>query len=625
MNRLTSPAFSSLRTLLILGCFSSCWVLNASQLAIGQPAPAATPSQSSAKEAADLERKQKDLVLKLQKLEDTFLRMSELEAVTNPTHAGLLMQAAQLSKQLGTRQRLFNASEMLAKGQLSRAIQEQESAQESLKKLLELLQSENRSTRIREERARLEDILKELQRIETLQRSVRGRTESGQDLKQAKADQQNLEQQLESAESDLKDPNSDSDAKSSESKGEKKDNQSSEKNSDGEKSEGNESGEESSESVESGEKKSDDSRSDDSKSGESKSEEKESSEKTPPEQSTENSGKQDQSQQDSSKQSKPQDSKQNEGSEKSEGSSEKSESDSGSESQSESSSDKQQQPKTREENARERVQQAKKRMQQAQQKMDEENRQEAVEEQLEAERELREAVDELEKILRQIREEEIERSLVDLESRLRRMNEQERMIREETGRLDKLEGDARDRTLDIQANKLAIEQSKVVMEGQRALLLLQDEGSSTAFPEALDQIVRDAQTVAKKLSQGNVSSTTQAIEDEILFSLEELLESLKQVQKKREENKRQASGQPGQGGSEDQPLVDNLAELRLLKTLQLRVNRRTQSLAQRLDKIEDTLGQVEDADSRAEMEELATRQQKIYEVTREILLKATQK
>jgi hypothetical protein len=72
-------------------------------------------------------------------------------------------------------------------------------------------------------------------------------------------------------------------------------------------------------------------------------------------------------------------------------------------------------------------------------------------------------------------------------------------------------------------------------------------------------------------------------------------------------------------------LVDNLAELRLLKTLQLRVNRRTQSLAQRLDKIEDTLGQVEDADSRAEMEELATRQQKIYEVTREILLKATQK
>jgi hypothetical protein len=57
----------------------------------------------------------------------------------------------------------------------------------------------------------------------------------------------------------------------------------------------------------------------------------------------------------------------------------------------------------------------------------------------------------------------------------------------------------------------------------------------------------------------------------------------------------------------------------------LRVNRRTQSLAQRLDKIEDTLGQVEDADSRAEMEELATRQQKIYEVTREILLKATQK
>ncbi len=164
------------------------------------------------------------------------------------------------------------------------------------------------------------------------------------------------------------------------------------------------------------------------------------------------------------------------------------------------------------------------------------------------------------------------------------------------------------------------------MEGQRALLLLQDEGSSTAFPEALDQIVRDAQNVAKKLSQGNVSTSTQSIEDEILFSIEELLESLKQVQKKREENKRQGGGQQGQQGSqEEQPLVDNLAELRLLKTLQLRVNRRTQALAQQLNKADDSLGQVDDPDSKVEMEELAERQQKIYEVTREIILKATQK
>ena len=617
MNQLLSPQRSISRVvyglLLVVGLLPCL-----APIANAQSNPSNPPAKTAASEAADLERKQKELTLKLQKLEDTFLRMSELEAASNPTHAGLLMQAAQLSKQLGTRQRLFNASEMLAKGQLSKAIQEQESAQESLKKLLELLQSENRSSRVREERARLEDILKELQRIETLQRSVRGRTESGQDLKQAKLDQQNLEKQLETTESDLKDPKSEGEEKdkqASENKKPDSDSTTPPKEGDQQKDSKDPAGKEGSESKpnEAGKEN---------KSGEQTEKgtdpKKEGDEKTPPDKAEENKSKEDQG-----KESKPQDAKQGESPEKPSDSSQAQQSDG---SESESAQGKPEKPKSREENARDRVQQAKLRMQKAQQKMEEENRDQAVEEQLEAERELREAVEELEKILRQIREEEIERSLVDLESRLRRMNEQERMIREETGRLDKLEGDARDRTLDIQANKLAIEQSKVVMEGQRALLLLQDEGSSTAFPEALDQIVRDAQTVAKKLGQGNVSTATKTIEDEILFSIEELLESLKQVQKKREEDKRQASGQQGQqGSSEDQPLVDNLAELRLLKTLQLRVNRRTQSLAQQLNKTDDTLGQVDDPESKAEMEELAARQQKIYEVTREILLKATQK
>ena len=97
-----------------------------------------TPTPKNA-EAESLETKQRQLVQRFQKLEELFLRMSELEAVSNPTHAGLLMNAAQLSKQLGTRQRLNSAGELIAKGQISRAIQEQEAAHENLKKLLELL------------------------------------------------------------------------------------------------------------------------------------------------------------------------------------------------------------------------------------------------------------------------------------------------------------------------------------------------------------------------------------------------------------------------------------------------------------------------------------------------------
>ncbi|MCU0709155.1 MAG: hypothetical protein MUF23_12770 [Pirellula sp.] len=262
-------------------------------------------------------------------------------------------------------------------------------------------------------------------------------------------------------------------------------------------------------------------------------------------------------------------------------------------------------------------------MQQAEKQLREDRRKEAVQEQQRAEEELQKAIVELERILMQLREEEIERALVDLETRLRRMYEWEKSIRDATEKLAALSGEARDRQLEIQANKLSIEQMKVAMEGQRALLLLQDEGSSQAFPEALEQVNLDAQSVVKRLVAADVSEMTLAIEDEILGALEEMLESLKQVQKQREEEKQQkqqGGGQQGGGSPEDQPLVDKLAELRLIKTLQLRVNRRTDRLAQESNSGNDLIGQVADPRLLEELKALSDRQQKIQDVTREILL-----
>ena len=92
----------------------------------------------------ELEQQQKQLAQRFGKLEELFIRMSELEAAANPTRAGLLMQAAQMSKQLATLQRLSVAGDLLSQGQFTRAIQEQEAGRENLRKLLELLQSENR-------------------------------------------------------------------------------------------------------------------------------------------------------------------------------------------------------------------------------------------------------------------------------------------------------------------------------------------------------------------------------------------------------------------------------------------------------------------------------------------------
>ena len=187
-------------------------------------------------------------------------------------------------------------------------------------------------------------------------------------------------------------------------------------------------------------------------------------------------------------------------------------------------------------------------MQQAEKNLRQNKRKQAIEEQEKAEEELQQAIAELEKILKQLREEEIERTLVDLETRLKRMLEWEQGVRQQTGKLAELAGEEKDRQLEIQANKLSTEQLKVAMEGQRAMLLLKDEGSSQAFPEALGQVIRDAQLVVTRLVAADVSKSTQAIEDEMIGSLEEMLESLKQVQKKREEDKQQNQQNGGEIG-----------------------------------------------------------------------------
>ena len=637
---------------------ASCYGLAIIMLCFGVHSQTAYAQEKkpTAERVKELEQQQKQLAQRFGKLEELFIRMSELEAAANPTRAGLLMQAAKMSKQLATQQRLSMAGDLLSQGQFTRAIQEQEAGRENLVKLLELLQSENRSTRLRDERARIQEIQQEIRRLEQIQRGQTARTESGQELKQAAGDQKDIKEQLEKVAKDLNngkeekaeeetsdDSKKDQDANDGKEKdgkqsGKEPDDKQSEKPQDGKMKEGeaNPSKPTDGQEKEGQDKdakpndsqgkppKDGDSKEDKPKDGAEKEEPKKNDGKpSDPKDKKPNSKDANPKESDSldPKDSDPKDSEDNDSEAKDSKDSKPSEG----ESQSKESSKKKSPPKpeSREDKARKRVEMARKRMQNAQDKLEKEKRDEAVDEQREAERELREAIDELERILRQLREEEIERSLVDVETRLRRMLDLQRAVREQTEKLGNLTGDLKDRTLEIQANKLSIEQSKVVMEGQKALLLLQDEGSSTAFPEALEQVNLDAQVVSKKLTEAIVSAATIAIEDEIIGALEEMLDSLKQVQKKREEKKKQPDQQQQQqsNNQEDEPLVDSIAELKLLKTLQLRINRRTQTLAKQTSNPDDTVGQIGDPSLLSELEDLAGRQQKIHEVTRDILIK----
>jgi hypothetical protein len=158
-----------------------------------------------------------------------------------------------------------------------------------------------------------------------------------------------------------------------------------------------------------------------------------------------------------------------------------------------------QQQQQEENPARKRIEAAEERMREAQRRLEEAKRKDAVEEQEKAREELEAAKAELEKILRQLREEEIERMLAMLEGRFRKMLEIQIRIYEDTIRLDRVPEDEKDVRVPIPAGKLATEERKLVVEADKALNLLLEEGSSIAFPETVSQMRDDMQQVSRSV------------------------------------------------------------------------------------------------------------------------------
>jgi hypothetical protein len=271
--------------------------------------------------------------------------------------------------------------------------------------------------------------------------------------------------------------------------------------------------------------------------------------------------------------------------------------------------------------ARKRLQAAEDRMRQAQKKLQEAKQKDATAEQEKAREELEKAKAELEQILRQMREEEIERTLALLEGRFRRMLESQLKIYESTKRLDKIPTAQRTRDVDIQSSKLGFEEGKLAVDADKALLLLREEGSSVAFPETVELVRDDMQHVSERLSGTLIDQVTQSLELEIIQSLEELVAALQKSQQDMKDKKKPPPNRPQQPmDPSDRPLVDQLAELKMIRALQMRVNTRTERYSRLLENIDDPVGKANDADLHQSLVKLAELEKRVQEITRNLVL-----
>jgi hypothetical protein len=263
----------------------------------------------------------------------------------------------------------------------------------------------------------------------------------------------------------------------------------------------------------------------------------------------------------------------------------------------------------------------------AENELDKNKKKEATDNQENALEKLRAAQKKLEDLLKQLREEEIERLLAALQARCQHMLALQIAVRDGTVDLDKvIQGnpDQKPTRADDQASLgLADKEEDIVKEAKAALRLIEAEGSAVAFAEVFQQVLTDMINVHGRLRKTDVGVVTVTIENDIIATLKEMIEALK---KARQDNQSKG-GKPGQGGMpQDQRLIDLIAELKMIRSMQLRVNARTEvygkqyegeqappPLAAKDDKQREHYEMIQ-----RELKDLAGRQEKIGKVTHDI-------
>jgi hypothetical protein len=130
----------------------------------------------------------------------------------------------------------------------------------------------------------------------------------------------------------------------------------------------------------------------------------------------------------------------------------------------------------------------------------------------------------------------------------------------------------------------------------------------------LEQARDDMLKVQARLFKTDVGPFTQGIEEEIISMLKEVIEALKRAQQELKDQKDQPPPPPPPGGQPGpRSLINILQELRMIRSLQVRVNTRTTAYGKQYPG-----EQADEPDIQKELHNLAQRQDKIQKATKDI-------
>jgi hypothetical protein len=578
------------------------------------------------------------------RFERMLMQMADIMARQDPERADLLRRALGKGREDLLKEDIEKAVELLSAGDLGAASEKQAEVMESLQSLLKLMQSEDRRSSVEKERERLNGLLKDVKTVIAEQRSTRAATQNSPAPSSAAPGQQRAIEGTDKLLQEIRE----NDGKATDSEPTPEENapgEGQQKSSDTPADSQEKQGDSSAENMPKSEQKKGDSSSNDAgKSGSEPSEAEQKGAAGKPGDEKSKAGKSGQSGDEKQKgagksDDRPEPTKDPEGKEKSSGggdqkSGSKSDGKSGSKSpgsagkqsgskskkaggepagkSSGNSPSKQQQTPGKDE-----LERAKEQMEEALEALKQQQRQEALKAEDQAMEELQSAVEKLEEELRQLREEEKEMILASLEARFQRMLLLETQIHE--GTLALAATPQKD-WLDLsysRCRELAQQQTELARECTQTVTLLREDGSSVAILLAVEDIEADMQSVSGWLQESSVTELTQSVQKDILEALKQLIETTqKEMQDMKNPNRQQST--QSQGAKKQSRLVELMAEIKVLKNMQLQVNRRTKQVDELIPNAE-----ASNRDSLLkQIRELSARQQKLIETTKELAKQA---
>lgn len=234
----------------------------------------------------------------------------------------------------------------------------------------------------------------------------------------------------------------------------------------------------------------------------------------------------------------------------------------------------------------------------------------AAEKQAEALKKLKAARELLNDTLEQLRKEQQEMLLAALETRFAAMLAKQLECLKATGALHELGRTNWKRTDQLALADLASGQQWISQEADQALTILKEEGTTVAFPQIVSQIRDDSRAAGDLLAAADVAEITQGLQRGIEEALRELLEAVKKKQEELQSAPDESEG--GQSQDQNPPLLPGSAELKLLRSCQVRINSATSRL--------NTLRTGNDDPSKLaeELKRLAERQKQVSEMAKQM-------